>query len=74
MNRCARRILNVLETGGRKPNVLRGLARNQAEFEQALGQLFLKGMVLWRGMTSSRLLHLNGRRATATPMHSRGAR
>jgi hypothetical protein len=63
MNRCARRILTVLETGSRKPNVLRGLARSLEEFEQAVGQLFLSGRVLWKGKTNSRVLHLNGRRS-----------
>lgn len=63
-SRCAKRILRVLDTGPRKPNVLRGLAESQAEFEQAVGQLFLTGHVLWRGKTSGRVLALNGRRST----------
>lgn len=62
LNRCARRILNVLDTGPRKPNVLSGLATSRSEFEQAIGQLFLGGFVLWRGRTKGRLLALNGRR------------
>ena len=41
MNRCASRILSALKTGGRKPNVLRGLAFDTNDFEQAIGQLFL---------------------------------
>lgn len=63
LNRCARRILNVLDTGPRKANVLSGLAEKRAEFEQAVGQLFLGGFVVWRGKTSGRLLALNGRRS-----------
>lgn len=62
MNRCARTILRVLDTGPRKPNVLRGLAKTAVEFEQALGQLFLGGFVVWQGRTSGRRLALNGRR------------
>ena len=65
MNRCARRILNVLDTGPRKANVLSGLAETRAEFEQAIGQLFLGGYVVWNGRTNGRLLRLNGRRSKA---------
>lgn len=57
-NRCANRILNVLQTGGRKSNVLRGLATSDAEFEQAVGQLFLAGRVQWNGKTTARVLTL----------------
>lgn len=56
------RILNVLDTGARKPNVLRGLAKSQAEFERAIGWLFLGGFVVWKGKTSGRVLARNGRR------------
>jgi hypothetical protein len=46
--------------------VLRGLAASQAEFERAVGWLFLKGLVVFKGKTSGRKLARNGRRmATA---------
>ncbi len=60
-NRCANRIVRTLETGGRKPNVLSGLATNQAEFEQAIGQLFLSGRVQWNGKTTARVLTLKAK-------------
>ena len=64
--RLAHRLLSVLDTGPRKPSVLRGVAKargfTQADFERAIGWLFLKGMVVFKGKTSGRLLALNGRR------------
>ncbi len=60
--KLARRILNVLDTGPRKLNVLRGLAESQADFERAIGWLFIKGLVVFQGRTSGRLLARNGRR------------
>lgn len=62
MNRCAKRILRMLDTGPRKLTVCRGLARDQAEFERGIGQLFLKGFVVFTGKTNGRLLSRNGRR------------
>jgi hypothetical protein len=61
MNICAlgtsaRRIWSAIETGARKPNVLRGLCPDQAAFEQAIGQLFLRGMVRFNGKTTARVL------------------
>lgn len=56
------RILKVLDTGPRKPNVLRGIAKTQADFERAIGWLFLRGMVVFKGKTSGRVLARNGRR------------
>lgn len=53
---CAHRIWRAIEVGGRKPGVLRGLAKSQDEFEQAIGQLFLRGMVRWNGKTRARVL------------------
>lgn len=51
------RILRVLkQTGPRKPHAFRGLAESRGEFEQAIGQLFLKGSVEWRGKTVGRVL------------------
>ena len=60
--KAAYRILRTLDTGARKPNVLRGLATTQAEFERAIGWLFLRGFVVFKGKTSGRLLARNGRR------------
>lgn len=54
--KAARRIWRAIEVGGRRPNVLLGLAASQAEFEQAVGQLFLRGMVRWNGKTTARVL------------------
>lgn len=56
LGKVAHRIWRTLETGGRKPNVLRGLSETQEAFEQAVGQLFLRGMVRWNGKTTARLL------------------
>jgi hypothetical protein len=51
------RILRVLrETGARKPSVFRGLAQSAAEYEQAIGQLFLLGAVKWNGRGKGRVL------------------
>ena len=62
----ATRILDVLDTGPRKPSVLRGVAKargfTQADFERAIGWLFLKGMIVAQGKTSGRLIARNGRR------------
>lgn len=58
----AQRIWRVLETGGRKQNVLRGLAKTQVEFEQAVGQLFLAGTVQWNGRKSGRVLQRKARK------------
>lgn len=60
-----RRILRVLDSGPRKANVLRGLATSQAQFERAIGWLFLGGFVVWQGKTNGRLLARNGRRMAA---------
>ena len=67
--RLAHRLLNVLDTGARKANVLLGVAKargfTQADFERAIGWLFLKGLVEFKGRTSGRLLARNGRRMAA---------
>jgi len=60
--KLGRRILAVLDLGPRKLNVRRGLAKSQGEFERAIGWLFLKGLVVFKGRTSGRLLARNGRR------------
>lgn len=60
--RLGHRILAVLDDGPRKTNVLRSLAKTQAEFEQAVGWLFLKGLVVFKGKTNGRKLARNGRR------------
>ena len=64
--RLALRILNVLDTGPRKTNVLLGVAKARGftvgDFERAIGWLFLKGLVVFKGRTSGRLLARNGRR------------
>lgn len=59
----AQRIWRSIETGGKKPTVLFGLTPGRgrerldhAVFEQAVGQLFLRGMVRWNGKTSARVL------------------
>lgn len=54
--KTASRIWRAIEVGGRKTNVLRGLAATSAEFEQAIGQLFLRGLVRWNGKTTARVL------------------
>lgn len=56
MTTTSQRIWRAIEIGGRKANVLRGLAKDQADFERAIGQLFLRGMVRWNGKTSARVL------------------
>lgn len=56
MGKVARRIWSAIALGGIKPNVLRGLASSQGEFEQAIGQLFLRGMVRFNGKTTARVL------------------
>lgn len=60
LGKTARRIYKALETGGRKPNVLRGLApygrAGNADYERAIGQLFLRGIVRWNGKTTARVL------------------
>ena len=48
--------------GPRKANVLRGLAETQADFERAIGWLFLGGFIVAKGKTSGRLIARNGRR------------
>jgi hypothetical protein len=66
---AAKKILRALEDGPRKPGVVRGWIvrpgdkeRAQAEFEQAVGQLFLGGYIITSGRTSGKLLQINGRR------------
>lgn len=51
------RIFRVLrETGARKANVLLGMIGSEAEFERAVGQLFLLGAVQWYGKGRGRVL------------------
>lgn len=52
----SKKVLRVLETGPRKLNVLRGLAKSTADLERAIGQLFIVGMVKWAGAKKGRLL------------------
>lgn len=47
---------NLKEFGPRKANVLRGLAKSEADFERAVGQLFLVGVVTWQGRGKGRKL------------------
>ncbi len=55
--RLAARIIRALKEGGpRKVHVFRGRASDQADYERAIGQLFLEGSVEWRGAKSGRLL------------------
>lgn len=60
LTKTAHRIWRGIEIGGRKANVLRGLApkgkAGDIAFEQAIGQLFLRGMVRWNGKTTARVL------------------
>lgn len=66
--RLAYRIIGVLDTGPRAPRILAALAKSKgfkvADFERAIGWLFLKGLVVFQGKTSGRLLARNGRRMT----------
>lgn len=55
--KLATRILKVLKDGGpRTPWMFRGLAKSDAEFEQAIGRLFLDGTVVWQGQKRGRVL------------------
>jgi len=60
LGHVAWRIWNAIAIGGRKANVLRGLApkgkAGDSLFQQAVGQLFLRGMVRWNGKTTARVL------------------
>jgi hypothetical protein len=57
---AGQRIYKVLEMGPRKLSVLRALIADDAEFERAVGQLFIAGVVSWFGKGKGRTL---GRRA-----------
>ncbi len=60
----AQRIVKILGDSGPRPvQFFRSFAVNQAVFEQAVGILFIKGRVKFKGMTSGRVLALNGRRS-----------
>jgi hypothetical protein len=63
--KLARRIVKVLEeTGPREPALLQRILRAaRSDYERAVGHLVLKGLILFRGKTSGRKVHLNGRRA-----------
>jgi hypothetical protein len=54
--KTARRIWRAIEVGGRRPSVLIGLSTCRDDFEQAIGQLFLRGRVRWKGKTTARKL------------------
>jgi len=55
--RLAARILKVLKDGGpRTPWLFRGLAKSDAELQQAIGVLFLDGTVEWKGRKKGRRL------------------
>ena len=58
------RILSLLtETGPREPALLQRILRaERADYERAIGHLVLKGLIVFRGMTNGRRIHLNGRR------------
>ena len=59
-----KRITTMLkDTGPRPPQWFRSFAASKAVFEQAIGQLFLRGLVLFKGKTSGRVMRLNGRRS-----------
>lgn len=58
----ARRILNVLDIGPRPPRWCRWMAPSDKEFERAIGALALRGMVVFKGKTSGRVMAINGRR------------
>lgn len=59
------RIQNVLrDTGPREPALLQRLLRaERKDYERAIGHLVLKGLIVFRGMTTGRKVYLNGRRA-----------
>lgn len=57
-----RRILAVLEVGPRPPQWFRWMATTKTEYERAIGSLALRGMVLFKGRTSGRVMAINGRR------------
>lgn len=46
----------MLEEGPRKLTVCEGLCTNREDFEQAIGQLFLKGVVKFVGAKTGRKL------------------
>ena len=55
--KLAARILKVLQAGGpRTPWMFRGLAKSDAEYQQAIGVLFLDGTVEWQGRKRGRKL------------------
>lgn len=60
-----RRILAVLDMGPRPPLWFRSMAPTKNEFERAIGALMLRGVVLFKGKTSGRVITLNGRRTKA---------
>lgn len=64
MTRLAHRILGLIdETGPREPGLLQRILRaGAADYERAIGQLVLKGMIVFRGRTNVRTIHRNGRR------------
>ena len=64
--RLAHKILGILDSGARKPRILAAYSKatgfTQAQFERAIGWLFLKGFIVAKGKTSGRLIARNGRR------------
>lgn len=54
--KLAPRILNILDTGARPVLFFRSFARSEAEFEQAIGHLFIKGVVKFVGRKRGRKL------------------
>jgi hypothetical protein len=67
--KLANTILSVLDTGPRSTRILEGVAKAKghtaADFQRAIGYLFLKGLILAKGQTSGRRIARNGRRMQA---------
>lgn len=57
----AKRFINVMKQEPRKTTMLRGLSKDQPDFERALGQLFFWNGVRWSGRTKGRKLALKRR-------------
>ena len=61
--RVAGRIIKALKSTGPRPvSMLRGFSTNNADFERAIGLLFLAGTVRWHGKAKGRRLAAKTRR------------
>ena len=60
-----RRILAVLEMGPRPAYWCRFMATGAKEYERAIGHLVLRGLIVFKGKTSGRVMAINGRRKAA---------